>query len=125
MASKKRVRRKKAKARRVSPRLGERVELLARVVQNLADVRTTAAGKDLATAGLILRERQRTEEIQRKYNELSDKLIGLLTPDQVEAARIAGCDPATYAIEWIELQKARIFPSQETVHLAEPLRRFS
>ena len=54
-------------------------------------------------------------ELRAKYAEerlkfLHDKLVGLLSPDQIEAARISGCPPEVYAIEWIEIWREQIFP---------------
>ena len=39
---------------------------------------------------------------------LRSKLAGLLSRDQIEAARIAGCAPEIYALEWIEIQKEHL-----------------
>ena len=56
----------------------------------------------------------RAEAATQKYNELSRKLVGLLTADQLDAARVCGVTPEFYAIEFIELAKNRLFPKFES-----------
>ena len=70
--------------------------------------------------GADMTERVREAELmaayhKNQYNILNDRLAALLTKDQLEAARVCGCAPAVYAIEFIELQKPRIFPSEHIV----------
>lgn len=43
--------------------------------------------------------------IESKYLYLRDRLRGFLDSDQLEAAKIAGCTPELYALEWIEICK--------------------
>lgn len=64
-------------------------------------------------ASLLQDAEMRAAEAHRNYFELSRKLVGLLTPDQIEAAKIAGCTPEVYAIEFIELAKDKLFPKFE------------
>ena len=42
---------------------------------------------------------------------LKKRLTQLLSPDQLEAARVCGCSPEVYAIECIEIWKGKVFPS--------------
>jgi hypothetical protein len=50
-------------------------------------------------------------EKEREHNILRDKLVALLLPEQIEAARICGCAPEIYALEWIDICKKKV---QET-----------
>lgn len=50
------------------------------------------------------------DEYKRQLEFLKAKLAGLLSPDQVEAAKICGCRPEMYAIEVIDMYKEKFFP---------------
>lgn len=52
----------------------------------------------------------RAEAATQKYKGLRDKLVRLLNADQLDASRIAGCEPELYAIECIEIYKEQFFP---------------
>ena len=54
---------------------------------------------------------QRAERSEVELATLRARLVGLLSLDQLEAAKICGCPPQVYAIECIELWKEKIFPS--------------
>ena len=54
---------------------------------------------------------QRAERTEIELTTLKQKLVGLLSKDQLEAAKICGCAPEVYAIECIEIWKEKIFPS--------------
>ena len=51
---------------------------------------------------LVATER-RAEYAEKELLTLKDTLTSMLLPEQVEAARIAGCAPHIYALEWIKL----------------------
>lgn len=41
--------------------------------------------------------------IEKQYEDLKDKVVSLLNKDQIEAARICGCPPEVYCLEWIDI----------------------
>ena len=45
----------------------------------------------------------RAKRAEDNYAFLKEKLLAILTPDQIEAAKYCDIDPALYAINWIEL----------------------
>ena len=47
---------------------------------------------------------------ERHLKEMEDRLIRLLTKDQLEAATICGCPPEIYAIEFMEIFKEKKHP---------------
>lgn len=57
---------------------------------------------------------RRAKEAEESLALLKKRLTQLLSPDQIEAARVCGCSPEIYAIECIEIWKAKIFPSFPT-----------
>lgn len=42
-------------------------------------------------------------ELESRYKDICSRLVNLLNADQIEAARIAGCSPEIYALEWIDI----------------------
>lgn len=50
-------------------------------------------------------------QLEEAHTLLKNRLVKLLSVDQMEAARICGCPPEIYAIECIDLWKEKIFPS--------------
>lgn len=43
--------------------------------------------------------------LERDYDDLKKRLVSLLLPEQIDAARTCGCTPEVYALEWIQLYK--------------------
>ena len=43
--------------------------------------------------------------LEKDYNDLKERLVNLLRPEQIEAAKTCGITPEVYALEWIELVK--------------------
>ncbi len=86
--------RKKKPKPRVTPRKNETLDTLQRFLDKVVPDYT--------------KRLQRAEAIAlSKENELAflkDKLAGLLTVEQFEAAKICQMEPALYALNWIELQ---------------------
>ena len=77
--------------------------------------KTVSLQKELALARTALNDRKlfvdlesKCLDIEDKYLTLRTKVINLLSPDQIEAARICGCAPEVYALEWIEILKKDI-----------------
>lgn len=108
------MRKPKAKASRKT-KLEYRVDGLERIVGGLVVKSRTPDSRPLL-AQLLKEAEMRAAKAEQLYNELARKLSGLLEPDQLDAARISGCAPELYAIEWIELQKERLFPSPSTLY---------
>ena len=54
---------------------------------------------------------ERASVSEAKLSYLKDKLINLLNADQLEAARVCGCDPEIYALEWIDIWRKQIMAS--------------
>lgn len=48
---------------------------------------------------------QRCLQVERDYNELRRRIISFLLPEQIEAAKVCGCTPEVYALEWFEICK--------------------
>lgn len=48
---------------------------------------------------------------------LKQKLTSFLTPDQLDAAKICGCDPAVYTMEFFELWKENVWKNLGTIGL--------
>ena len=51
---------------------------------------------------------QRCLLLERDYADLRSRLVNLLLPEQIDAARICGVTPEVYALEWIDLLKDRL-----------------
>lgn len=60
-------------------------------------------------AQLLKESEMRGAEYKRRYDFLCNKLVPLLTEDQVEHARIAGCAPEVYAVEMLQLYREKFF----------------
>ena len=43
--------------------------------------------------------------LHRQHLDLKQKIIRFLSPDQIEAAKICGCAPEIYALEWLQIYK--------------------
>jgi hypothetical protein len=43
--------------------------------------------------------------IEKSYEELRNKLVKLLSKEQIDAAKTCGVTPEVYALEWIEIYK--------------------
>lgn len=71
---------------------------------------------------LIADAQERARYDRAALDRLNGRLVGLLSADQIEAARISGCDPAIYAIEWIEIWREKMFP-KDGVILPKPFDR--
>lgn len=57
---------------------------------------------------LIADLEQRCLYVENQYYQLRKRLIDLLLPEQIEAAKICGCSPEMYALEWIEIYKTSL-----------------
>ena len=53
----------------------------------------------------------KAERLGKELITLKVRLAGLLSKDQIEAAKVCGCAPEIYAIECIDIWKEKIFPS--------------
>ena len=53
---------------------------------------------------------ERNRYVEAKLNELRDWLVGMLTPDQIDHAKVAGCSPEVYAVEYIKINHDKFFP---------------
>ena len=57
----------------------------------------------------------RAKHAEERLAFLNDKLVGLLTKDQLEAAKVSGVGPADYAIYWIELWQKKMFQDNDAI----------
>ena len=48
---------------------------------------------------------QRCLSVERDYAELRRRIVSFLLPEQIEAAKVCGCTPEVYALEWFEICK--------------------
>lgn len=78
----------------------------------------TSVAQEQDTLGrnaLLLQDMYRAEiraaAAERELAEFRRKLVHLLNPDQIEAAKVCGITPEFYALECIELYKATFFPN--------------
>lgn len=46
--------------------------------------------------------------LEREHAELKSKLINLLLPEQIDAAKTCGVSPEFYALEWIDICKDKL-----------------
>lgn len=51
----------------------------------------------------LVEAERRAEYAEKELTSLQDALTTLLLPTQVDAAKIAGCPPHVYALEWIKI----------------------
>lgn len=77
-------------------------------------------GASILLAQMLKESETRAVVAERKYRTLRDALVSILTKDQLEAASIAGCDEAIYAIEYIKLQKEIFFPNHNALFKSLP-----
>lgn len=72
---------------------------------------------DIGRNALLLQDMYRAEmramTAERELGEIRRKLVALLSPDQIDAAKTCGVTPEFYALECIELYKAKFFPHLE------------
>jgi len=70
-----------------------------------------------STLAEMLRDAEaRAASAESKFKFISDKLVGLMTPDQMEHAKIAGCAPEVYAIEMLQLYRDKFFDTFQSQH---------
>jgi len=100
MAKRKRKRVVERTRQRRAPSLGE---------ASIADANDMVARNALLLQDMYQSE-GRASKAERELAEIRAKLVRLLSPDQIEAARICGVTPEFYALECIELHKAQFFP---------------
>ena len=98
MAKAKRKRRARAKTKRTP-----RTSILASLESFLATIAPDVVRR-------LTSAERRADEAERKYGIIRDKLVSLMSPDQIDAAKIAGCSPEVYALEYLELWKDHLFP---------------
>lgn len=69
---------------------------------------------DIGRNALLLQDMYRAEmraiAAERELAEIRRKLVALLNPDQIDAARVCGVTPEFYALECIDLYKQTFFP---------------
>ena len=61
--------------------------------------------KALGDRKIISDLEQRCLQVERDYNELRRRVVSFLSPEQIEAAKVCGCTPEVYALEWFEICK--------------------
>lgn len=59
-------------------------------------------------------------EEAKKYREIKKKIENYLDSEHLEACRITGVDPLSYALEWIDINAFRIFNHPRWVLLPNP-----
>ena len=62
-----------------------------------------ALDQKLASEVQFTQLKLRCLEVEKEYNGLKQRLVSLLLPDQIEAARTCGISPELYALEWIDI----------------------
>jgi hypothetical protein len=60
---------------------------------------------DLNSRRTLLDLEFRCLNLEKDYNDLRRRLVRLLLPEQIEAARTCGITPEVYALEWIDIMK--------------------
>lgn len=69
---------------------------------------------DVGRNAILLQDMYRAElramTAERELAEIRRKIVSLLNPDQLEAAKTCGVTPEFYALECIELYKDKFFP---------------
>jgi hypothetical protein len=88
------------RGKKIIPRSPD-VDRLEKIIDKLAGGLTDKIAKVEFERDLALRE----------LNALKERLVGLLVPDQLEAARVCCVPPEQYALEVIDLWKFRTFPT--------------
>ena len=51
---------------------------------------------------------RRCLQVERDYADLRERLVNLLRPEQIDAAKTCGITPEVYALEWIDLCKDKL-----------------
>lgn len=117
--------RKAARKPRVRPpTLNDRISALEAVVTKRSVQTPVRPDQSPLLAQLLKEATMRAATAERSYSELARKLTGLLTSDQLDAAEVSGVTPEMYAIEWIELQKKRLWPNHTaTFHPLDMLKQ--
>lgn len=69
-----------------------------------------AIGRNALLLQDMYRAEHRAMKAERELAEISAKLVRLLSPDQLDAAKVCGVTPEFYALECIELYKEKFFP---------------
>lgn len=80
----------------------------------LGEMSVAQAQDDIGRNALLLQDMYRAEiraaTAERELAEIRRKLVTLLSPDQIDAAKVCGVTPEFYALECIDLYKAKFFP---------------
>lgn len=103
-----RKRKRKATAKPTPVAQPTLTEIVAKVTAAFAEIAPDAI-KKLTECEL------RAKRAEENFAFLNEKLVGLLTADQLEAAKVCGIDPALYAINWIELWQSRMFQDNNAI----------
>ena len=81
---------------------------------SLGETSIAQAQDTIGRNALLLQDMYRAEHramtAERQLAEFRNKLVRLLSPDQLDAAKVCGVTPEFYALECIELYKAKFFP---------------
>lgn len=58
--------------------------------------------------------------VEKKYEDLRQRLVSLLLPEQIEAAQICGVTPEMYALEWIDIHYRDPLTKKSTLYKIAP-----
>lgn len=74
---------------------------------------------DVATIDVLLKQvaaaKVETEVSKKELKQLEERLSLFLNADQLVAASSMGCPPVTYLLEYLEINRARLFSASEGV----------
>ena len=79
------------------------------------EVRKPSLKDEIVSAEIAINDRFLINELEhrcllleKEYNDLKQRLVDLLLPEQVDAAKTCGVTPEVYALEWIGLHKDKL-----------------
>lgn len=64
--------------------------------------------KALGDRKVIVDLEKRCLQVEKDYADLRSRIVKFLSADQIEAAKVCGCSPEIYALEWFEICKDTI-----------------
>jgi hypothetical protein len=90
---------KKTKSKRIVKKLSlkEKIQDVEKSIQDrLNDVK------------YLVELERRYLSLEREHSDLKQKLVNLLLPEQIDAAKTCGVSPEFYALEWVDLCKDKL-----------------
>jgi hypothetical protein len=73
----------------------------------------------------VLKLKRHCLMVEKDYDDLRLRIVKFLLPEQIEAAKVCGCTPEIYALEWFEICKNTMREHTPSfANFAEPLSAF-